>query len=523
MGQINFGLRVVAFFWKVHFRIPEAGFWAILGGSLLIGIPTLGAAIPITLVCLLGLVIGVQGIVRWRITRRKARSKLVVPLFRCGSPEKAIEIRDTIVKTLQDHLSPEEMKVIYLLPAIVGLAQRDFAAKLCARLRAFVLLQGEIRQEAGGAWSVYAATCHRDANIRHIDPHTRDETPAKVRWKWAFENLSGVPNIPQTEYPLEFAHELRAVIQGIAGQVSEYLGDPERAVTLLDEAIAVAPTSTSPQIDQLRLFKAKALAAVGKRTEGLELLRARCQEGDASADLLRTLAHLLVAPSGGAEEAEALEAMEVLRKAAEDRSDPRRDQTLYNLSQLTMYSPNPADRDEATALMLELSNSSSHYGDAWYVKRALGSMAYGKFLEGFHAGKVDKERAAEAARWYSRAIRARPKVRFFFTNPRSKRVEVISRFQTPPIMFGNAKDGHHFAGHRFRSAWYEMRFQVTRRRFMWKGERAMRKGKYRSAIAWFDWVASVGRHDALEGDAFIELKTAQGMRDEQVAEGIRPS
>jgi hypothetical protein len=82
-------------------------------------------------------------------------------------------------------------------------------------------------------------------------------------------------------------------------------------------------------------------------------------------------------------------------------------------------------------------------------------------------------------------------------------------------MFGNAKDGHHFAGHRLRSAWYERRFRIARRQFMRKGERAMRKGKFRSAIAWFDWVASVGRGDALEGDALVQLKVAKEMRDEE--------
>jgi hypothetical protein len=91
------------------------------------------------------------------------------------------------------------------------------------------------------------------------------------------------------------------------------------------------------------------------------------------------------------------------------------------------------------------------------------------------------------------------------------------------LAFANARDGHREAAHSFRWRWYEMRFRLRRRRFMKKGEKAMRKGRYRTAIAYFDWVASVGRHDVLEGDAAIELKVATEMRDEQKARGIPSS
>ena len=247
MGQLNFGLRVVQAASRFHYRFPEPALWLLLAASLLVGIPTLGAAAPITLASLLALIVAVQGIARWRITRRRTRGRLVVPLFRCVSFEKAVEVQDTILRTLQDHLSPAEMNAVHRLPAVVGVADRAFASKLCRRLRAYILLQGEIRQEKDGAWSVYAGTCQRAPNVRHIDPHTRDETPAKVRWKWAFQRLTGVDDTPQTEYPFEFAHELRAVIQGTAGQLAGYAGDPERAIRLLDPALAVSPDSTSPK------------------------------------------------------------------------------------------------------------------------------------------------------------------------------------------------------------------------------------------------------------------------------------
>jgi tetratricopeptide (TPR) repeat protein len=521
MGEINFGLRVLAFFWRVHFRISEPGFWALLSFSLLIGVPTLGAAIPITLICLLGCAIAVQGIARWRITRRRARGRLVIPLFRSASSERAVEVRDTIVKTLQDHLNPDEMKAVYLLPAVVGVADRDFASKLCARLRVYILLQGEIRQESGGSWSVYAATCHRGANIRHIDPHTRDETPAKVRWKWAFANLTGVSNVPQSEYPLEFAHELRAVIQGTAGQVAEYLGDPKRAIRLLDEAIAVAPQSRSPQIDLLHIAQAKALVAAGERDEALRRLRQRYTEGSASAELLRTFAYLLIDPAQKTSEEEAIEAIEVLRTAMGDRADPRRDQTLYNLSQQIIWSPKPADRKEGEELMEELAHSPSHYRDAWYFKRALGAMAWAKYSEELQVGNKNPNRAREAARWYTRAIRARPTVRFFYRRS-GRPMEIVTRFIVPPIMFGNAKDAHQEAGHRLRAAWYERRFQRTRSKLIKKGERCLCKARWQRAIAPLDWASSAGRNDFIDAEALALLAIAlkEGGRPIETAESV---
>ncbi len=507
MGQVNLGLRALAFFWRVHFRIPEPAFWALLCASLLIGVPTLGAAIPVTLICLLGFVIATQGIARWRLTRRKARGRLVIALFRCTSQAKAIEIRDTIVKTLQDHLSPDEIKAVYLLPAIVGVAEREFASKLCARLRAFLLLQGDIRQETGGAWSVYTATCHRDSTVRHIDPHTRDETPTKARWKWAFENLTGVPNIPQTEYPLEFANELRAVIQGTAGLIAEHFGDVNRAVELLADGIAIAPESKSAQIDLLRCVQAKALVANGEREEGLRRLRARYEDGDASPELLRTFSYLLVDPTQHTTEAEAREGIDALRKAAEDHADHRRDQTLYNLSQQIAWSPDPAEQQEGRELMEQLSHSASHYRDAWYFKRTLGAIAWDRYSDDLGNGKGNPDLAADAARWYTRAIRARPKVRFMYRRP-GRPKEIVTRFVIPPVMFANAKDAHKAAGHRVRAAWYERRFQRKRSKLVKKGERCLRKAQWRKAIAWLDWASSTGRRDLIDAETLTMLAIA---------------
>ena len=138
--------------------------------------------------------------------QRRVRGAVVVPVFRCADAGKADEIQATIISTLQNHLTPDEMKAVRAIPAIVGRADRDFAARLCKRLRAFLVLQGDIREGPEGRWSVYAGVCQRlGSTVTHIDLHTRDRTPAKADWRWAFRRLTGVDEIPQREYPLEFA------------------------------------------------------------------------------------------------------------------------------------------------------------------------------------------------------------------------------------------------------------------------------------------------------------------------------
>jgi hypothetical protein len=499
MSWVNAAWGALTAIWRVHYRIPESAYWALFVFVLLIGLPTLGVALALSGVALFGLIVAIQGIVRWRNAKWHSGSALIVPVFKCSDPDKAIEIQDTIMSTLQDHLTQGEMDSVHRIPAIIGGSDRDFAARLCKRLRAFLVLQGDIRQNPDGHWSVYASVCQPlKRTVTHLDSHTRDRTPAKADWRWAFRRLTGVDEIPQRQYPLEFADELRAVVQGTAGQLAiELGGDDKRAEKLLKEAMAVAPTSTSAQIDLLRIDRAKALLGQGKMDEALRLLRKRSGQADASAELLRFLDSILRNPfESNPTEAKGLEGIAALRQAAQDRSDPQRDLTRFNLARATLYSPKAAERSEAEEIIVELSESKGHYGRVWHIKRLRGSIAYAKWLEGFHRSSPDPAMAAEAARWYSRTLRSRPKIKFFYRVEKERKL--FTRFPVPPILFGNARDAHEFAGHGLRARWYEARFHWKRRRMMKRGLRWLGKEEWRRAEANFDWVRTVGRADPTE-------------------------
>jgi tetratricopeptide (TPR) repeat protein len=504
MPWITTTWRALAAIWRVHYRVPESAYWALFILVLLIGLPTLGVAWALSGAAFFGFIVAIQGIVRWRVAKWHSGGAVIVPLFKCSDPDKAIEIQDTIMSTLQDHLTEVEMKSVHRVPAIVGGSDRDFAARLCKRLRAFLVLQGDIRQNPDGHRSVYASVCQPlQRTVTHLDSHTRDRTPAKADWRWAFRRLTGVDEIPQRQYPLEFADELRAVVQGTAGQLAiELGGDDKRAEKLLKEAIAVAPTSTSAQIDLLRIDRAKALLGQGKMDEALRLLRKRSGQADASAELLRFLDSILRNPfDPNSTEAKALEGIAALRQAAQDRSDPERDLTRFNLARALLYSPKAVERKEAEEIIVELSESKGHYGRVWHIKRLRGSIAYGKWLEGFHSGTPDPALAAEAARWYSRTLRSRPKIKFFYKVDGKR--NLYTRFPVPPVLFGNARDAHQFAGHALRARWYEARFHWKRRRMMLRGLKWLRKEEWRRAEANFDWVRTVGRGDSTETKAEV--------------------
>lgn len=209
----------------------------------------------------------------------------------------------------------------------------------------------------------------------------------------------------------------------------------------------------SHQIDKLRVDLALAVSAQGRHDEALAILRARAAENDASPELLRTVHRLILSASAYREFAaeEKAEALEVLRKAADYRADPQRPMTLYNLL-MVIFRPEE-ESEEAVELLDELLASHSYYRYAWYVKRLRGVVAWHRFqrlsAQGDHEGA--KAAASEAAKWYSRAIRARPKLKLF-TFERGRWI-FFRTYPSSAILHANAYDAHAHAGNRLR-AWF---------------------------------------------------------------------
>jgi hypothetical protein len=197
------------------------------------------------------------------------------------------------------------------------------------------------------------------------------------------------------------------------------------------------------------------------------------------------------------------EQIAALRQAREVVTDPLRDQSTYNLfAILEAWSEDEAERAECQALLEELLRSRSRYGKQWYVKRAAGMIAWLQVEKAL--SEEDNEMAVqagkEAGKWYSRAIRARPRIqirRGFDRRP----WRWVRRVPTSPILYANAVDGHRVGGNRLRAWWCERRFQWIRKRFWKKAWAATENEKWAEASAFYDWIAIVGRKDEMEAFA----------------------
>lgn len=514
--QLSLVRQLLELVWRQHFRIPEAAYWA----ALLVGAAGFSADTPEEALAWGLLVLAsVVGISRWHWHRRKSRV-LVVPRFSTvrGDEGMAIRVQELVLTDLEDTLPPHFLDFVHSIPAVVGPRSRDFAARLRRRLRAMYLLHGRIDRRGDGGWAVFARVLQpTDRGVLHFDLHTRDITPARARWEPLVELLTPTKEVVAEEYPLEFTTELKAIVRGTAGQVALAYEDYPRAEELLREALAHAPESTSHQIDQLRLALARSLAGLDRHDEGLELLRQRAKGRDPSPALLRGLHHLLWRKRISRDpvpEAEAREGIRALRAAAAKEADPEHDLTLYNLA-MALSEGNEQEQQDAETILRGLMRESRVYRRTWYVPFKLGALHYERGTRASTEGEADRARAEfrEAARLYSRGLRARPRVRFFFRD--GPRLWLMQRFPPSPQMYANAGDAHGGAGHRLRWGWHEFRFQRTRSKMLRRAEKAVRRGNWDAAYAHFDW-AVVGRWDELELTARIMRAVAlkqQGEHD----------
>jgi hypothetical protein len=110
----------------------------------------------------------------------------------------------------------------------------------------------------------------------------------------------------------------------------------------------------------------------------------------------------------------------------------------------------------------------------------------------------------EAGRWYSRTLRARPRVQVHATGRRWPFVHV-HRLPPSPILYANAHDGHRQAGHRIRAWWFERRFQRIRGKLMKCAAERLEEQQWAFAYANYDWCAIVGRYDTLEDIAHAHV------------------
>ena len=496
--------------WRQHFRIPRQAYW-ILYFSSLVGLVTQKYVDRdwLLFASVLGTVIALQGIVRWSYYRHRPPA-LAITLFEHEPSEtgRAREVRRIIVTTLRDHVGSPFDEAIQPIDAVVGPTDKGQAHRLRRQLGALYLLFGEIREGTGGDYSVFARLSLDPPDLlEHWDWWTMDRTPQRTIWDALFHKLAPSYGSFDVEYPFEFASELGGIIQSIEGSLWELAGRDDKAEASYRRALALVPNSSSPAVDAIRVKLVGSIRSQGWHQDAIDLLRIRAEESSASPELLRHLAALL----GGLSDAtnpfvnppvasSRAEEISLLYRALEHKHDPQLDQTRYNLAQL-LHS-DTSTKKEAEDLFESLFTSRSHYRRAWYVKRIKGLMHWERAQGLKGQGRHDDARAEfkAAARWDSRTVRARPKVRVY-RRPRpllrwygnvlwAPRLPWLRRFGMPPILLGAAAEAHDAAGNRIRARYFEFRNRKRRKRLMKLAEEGLSEKDWLKAYANFDWVAS---------------------------------
>ena len=495
-------LLVLKAAWRWHFHIPRGAYAAALMGGVLVvvvGPPHT----PIAFAAAVLLLVGSQGLARWWWYSHPG-PRVAVARFASDLPANDVSgrIQREIVTALQDRLVTPHR--ILPLPVTVGRDQRGFALRLWARLRATYLLYGDVRP-LGDRGSVYPRVVRPTGRyVEHWDWFTNDRTPQRTLWRATVDRLTPTRDAEDVEYPYGFAREVEALVRALEGRVRILLGQPEQATHVLQQALAIAGGTDSPAVDEIRLALAEALAAQGRGDDALRLLRQRAREDSASPALLRTMATYLVAEERPPEERRQ-EAIELLRRAAADRQDPLRDMTLYHLAR--QRAQVKGGEDEAYRSFRELlASRDSHYSRAWYVMRMVGTWHWKRAVELTEADRTEEARreALLAARWYTRALRRRPKVRWVAWGPRPW-MRRPRRILPSPRMFANACDAHRLAGHASRWRYYSVRTSRLRTAFARRASAATERRAWDEAYAFFEW-ARVGYRDPL--DLFVAASAA---------------
>jgi hypothetical protein len=478
MEFLTFGERLWSLIAPFHYRISRYtyglamvfGIFIASAGAAVIGLPVVA--------------ISIIGVVRWQIDRAKSRSGLIVARF-SGPSDVAEETQRIILASLARELAADEAKLVHRVPAVIGPDDRRFAAVLRRRLGASFLLHGRVTTER----SVFATVMQPiREGIFHIDFHTWDTSVMKAPWRSLFNDLSPEHYVHDEAYPYEFTHELEGVVRGSAGQLALANNDFQRARRLLEDALSVAPSSASHQIDLLRVDLAKALISEDKLEQAIRMLRERAAANNPSPDLMRQLAASLFliygmpdGPPARIRRKAQAEAVAALRLAAQVRSDPRLQLTEANLV-LALEASSPSARTEREQIVEDLLASKGPYSKAWYLFRALGADAWHAADAAKQSGdqKTLRLEATRAAHWYSLAIKSRPRFKLLIPSEQGLELKWMP-LPRSPVLYANFYDALWFAGQQAKATKMERRARKLRVREFRKGLRHMARQRWTEA------------------------------------------
>lgn len=478
--------------------------WPTVRNSVLVG-ALVGGAIPLG---------------RWRWDRWKTRGGLVLPIF--GGPasaEHAGAVQSRVAGYLRDVLPPEASRRLHGITAVVSSADRDMALKLYRRLRARFLVYGDLVERDNAVHAHARVIECVERPIFHKDYFTKDITPA-FTWKARLAHrLSVSRDVTDYELPPELTAELDALMRVLAAEVLRTGNHPAAVERMLADVLAICGHNQSPRVDFLVADLAEALLQQGKFQEALAWVRPRAdRSGPPPAPiLLRTAYHAVF---------ETLEARPLdehtrqqlhiagvnwLRRAARDLADPGRDQSLYNLV-MALDGEEPDQVKEAVELLHELRRISPQYRSAWYVYRLLGAMTWQE-VTAAEDKQTQRNAAAACARWYSRAVRARPRAKWFYVDQLGG-FSFRARFHRSPIMHANAAEAHSKAGHPMRERYHATRAARARKRLYDDATRDAKRNYWWGAYvnydrAWASWndemdvTIRVGRAVSAEAGGFL--------------------
>lgn len=496
--------RIGTRMWAFHFRLAPLLWW--FAGLVLVVLVLFAPKFEVSASAAVLALIALAGGMRWFAARRRCRHSLVVALFYEGANAKgrAEEAQRIVVDTLRSHLPAGLRDLVQPLALTIGSDEQALAELTRKRLRAMFVLHGRIASLPEGNWSIYPRLLEPAFDsTTHIDWFTRDRTPANPRFGPFVSSLTPQVGVHDEEFPLEFCRDLEALLRGILGRAAVAFGVYGEAMKPLRDALGIAGESTNAQIDELRLALARAMAAEDEIDEAIDFLRARVEGVNPSPELLRGFAHLLLdranrvaAVGGRPDPADRNEQIAALRLARGQDADPLRDQTTYNLfAALDFGEASEEERREADELLEELLRSQARYGKQWYVRRAAALRSWRRVEKAWGEENRDAEQAAgkDAAKWYSRTIRARPRLQLRRVGRRPW--QWLHWIPLSPILYANAVDAHRVAGNQIRARFLEWRFQRIRKRYWRRAWKATEASNWARAMAFYDWIAIVGRRD----------------------------
>lgn len=442
--------------------------------------------------------ISLAALIRWCVDRWTTRRGLVLAEFWSQEPDLSKELQNRIAAYLESVLTPGAAKRVNRLPAVVSAADRVIATRMLRRLRASYIVYGDIFKGSEKAKAEPHLLQVASRAVFHIDLFTNEVIPAFSRRSELAYRLATAPRVREYDFPPEFSMELQALMDVLASNANRLANDSLATMRFLRSAIRVCETVDTPAVDAMTADLARLVDKHEGPAQALELVhrRANRQFPSPAPDLLRAAYEFAFKLSELAPNSRAAhlhnEGVSWLQRAADQAADPERDVTLYNLAMAVDVEPGGANQDQALWLLEQVVSMSRYYRRAWYVHRHLGSIYWQKHLEDSDERTVEWAKAAAA--YYARAIRKRPRARWFHLDHNGF-YSIRRGFERFPIMYANAADAHRAAGHSWRGSIKGIQAARERRRMLRIATEAAARGEWARAYAYFDW-SRIGWGDA---------------------------